>query len=222
MFDLDDTLYDEMQFVKGGFKKVSLYVSRKYNVDKNFFYNLLLEILEKHGRGSTFNIALKKIGLDDNKITVDRLINIYHTHMPDILLYPQVKKTLNALKKKGYKLGLITDGNVYVQQSKVRALKISAYFDCEIFSDEYGTNKRKPSLFPYEKMLKELNVHAEETVYVGDNPHKDFIGAKKIGMSTVRILKGNYKDIRLVEKYEAKYVINELKDLTELILKTNM
>ena len=35
LFDLDDTLYDEMHFVKGGFKAVSLYISKNANIDQN-------------------------------------------------------------------------------------------------------------------------------------------------------------------------------------------
>ena len=49
LFDLDDTLYEEMQFVKGGFKAVSLYISEYNNINQGVFYQLLLEVLEKHG-----------------------------------------------------------------------------------------------------------------------------------------------------------------------------
>ena len=217
MFDLDDTLYDEMQFVKGGFKKVSLYISKNYEINNNLVYDLLLEVLEKYGRGITFDIALKKLGINDEKL-VPKLIDVYRKHTPHLLLYPQVKKILNTLKKQKYKLGLITDGNPDVQRNKVKALHIEDYFDCMIFSDDYGLDKRKPSLFPYQNIIEELNVNAKETIYIGDNPHKDFVGAKKLGMHTIRILKGQYKDVKLKNTYEASYQIKELIDLFNLIL----
>jgi len=216
VFDLDDTLYDEMQFVKGGFKEVSLYVSRNYNINKNLIYNLLLEVLKNYGRGSTFDIALEKLDVNDEKL-VPKLIDIYRKHTPHLSLYPQAKKILNILKKQKYGLGLITDGNSGVQKNKIKALNIEDYFNCIIFSDDYGIDKRKPSLFPYQKVIEKLNVNAKETIYIGDNPHKDFISAKKLGIHTVRILKGQYKDIKLENIYEANYQIKELTELFDLI-----
>jgi len=70
IFDLDDTLYDEMQFVRGGFEAVSSYTSKNANVNQNVVYQLLLDVLEKHGRGQTFDIALKKLGLYNKNLIV--------------------------------------------------------------------------------------------------------------------------------------------------------
>jgi len=212
LFDLDDTLYDEMQFVKGGFKAVSLYISKNNNIDQNAVYQLLLDVLEKHGRGHTFDIALKKLGLYNEKL-IPNLVEVYRMHKLNLSLYPEVRAVLSTLKKQDYKLGLITDGNVEVQRNKVEALKIKDFFDCIIFSDEYGIEKQKPNPFPYRKAMEELKVSARETIYVGDNPHKDFVTAKKLGIHTVRILRGQYKDIKLNEKYEADYRIRSLHEI---------
>ena len=216
IFDLDDTLYDEMQFVKGGFRAVSAYLIKNYKIKEEIVNNLLLEILEKHGRGKIFNITLNKLGIKDEKL-IPILVDVYRNHIPNISLYPQVEKILKTLKKQKYKIGLITDGNPYVQRSKVRALRINNYFDCMIFSDDYGIEKRKPDLFPYKKSLKELDIDAKETIYVGDNPYKDFFGAKKIGIHTVRLKKGYYKEVKLEKTYEANHQIAELNELLELI-----
>jgi len=216
LFDLDDTLYDEMQFVKGGFKAVSSYISKNNNTDQNTVYPLLLEALEKHGRGHTFDIALKKLGLYSEK-SIPKLVDVYRTHKPNLSLYPEVRAVFSALRKQGYKLGLLTDGNVEVQRNKVEALKIKDFFDCMIFSDEYGIEKQKPSPFPYQKAMAELKVSARETIYIGDNPYKDFITAKKLGMCTMRLLRGHYKDVSLQEEYEAVYQIKNLSELGDTI-----
>jgi len=217
-FDLDDTLYDEMQFAKGGFKAVSSYISKNNNINQKVVYQLLLDVLEKHRRGHTFDIALKKLGLYSEKL-IPRLVEVYRTHKPNLSLYPEVRTVLSDLRKQGYKLGLITDGNLEVQRKKVEALKIKNFFDCMIFSDEYGIEKRKPNAFPYQKAMEELEVSAEETIYVGDNPYKDFVTAKKLGILTVRIRRGRYKNINLKREYEAECQIKTLNEIFGIIRK---
>ena len=216
IFDLDDTLYDEMQFVKGGFEAVSSYTSKNANVNQNVVYQLLLDVLEKHGRGQTFDIALKKLGLY-NKNLIPKLVKVYRTHKPRLSLYSEVRTVLSTLRKQGYKLGLITDGNVEVQRNKVEALKIKDFFDCIIFSDEYGIEKQKPNPFPYQKALKELKASARETIYVGDNPYKDFVSAKRLGIHTVRIMRGQYKNVTLNKEFEAEYQIINLGELIDIV-----
>ena len=216
IFDLDDTLYDEMQFVRGGFEAVSSYTSKNANVNQNVVYQLLLDVLEKHGRGQTFDIALKKLGLY-NKNLIPKLVEVYRTHKPKLSLYSEVRTVLSTLRKQGYKLGLITDGNVEVQRNKVEALKIKDFFDCIIFSDEYGIEKQKPNPFPYQKALKELKASARETIYVGDNPYKDFVSAKRLGIHTVRIMRGQYKNVTLNKEFEAEYQIINLGELIDIV-----
>jgi len=220
LFDLDDTLYDEMQFVKGGFKAVSLYISRNNNISQNAVYQLLLDVLEKYGRGHTFDIGLKKLGLYSKKL-IPKLVEVYRIHKPNLSLYSKVITVLSTLRKQGYKLGLITDGNVEVQRNKVKALSIKDFFNCIVFSDEYGIEKQKPNSFPYQKAMEELKANTEETIYVGDNPHKDFVTAKKLGILTVRITKGKYKNTKLGKEYEAEYQIKNLDEIFSIIKKTD-
>lgn len=216
IFDLDDTLYDETQFVKGGFKAVASYIAKNYNMDNRKLYFLLLSILKKQGRGQTFDIALKELELYDKKL-IQTLVEVYRAHPPKLLPYYDTITVLSSLKNKGYKLGLITDGNTNVQRNKVEALKIKHFFDCAIFSNEYGDDKQKPNLFSYNKAIKELNVSAEEVIYVGDNPHKDFVNSKKLGIKTVRILRGMYKQTIVSKEYDAEYKIINLTDLLKIL-----
>jgi putative hydrolase of the HAD superfamily len=218
IFDLDDTLYEEIQFVKSGFSSVSVYMNKNYGIDKEKFYNLLIKILEEHGRGKIFDNALKQMDLY-NKDLVKSLVDIYRSHEPDIKLHDDIQEILSDLKKE-YKLGLITDGDSKVQRNKVRALNIGKYFDFMVFSDDYGIEKRKPHLLPYKQALKQLSIHGREAIYIGDNPHKDFIGAKELGIITIRILHGAFKNIELEEKFEADYNIDRLEELINIIKKT--
>ena len=63
------------------------------------------------------------------------------------------------------------------------------------------------------------NCIPSEMVYVGDNPYKDFINIKKLGIRTVRILRGSFKDIKLDQSYEAEFTINSLDKLTKKFIR---
>ena len=61
----------------------------------------------------------------------------------------------------------------------------------------------------------------ENIVYIGDNPHKDFVNLNKVNAITIRILKGDYANHKVVSTYDAKHKIYDLNELYDL-LKTNL
>ena len=80
VFDLDDTLYDEIEYVKSCFKEVSNYFSYKFKIDKNLIYNYMIQDLETNGRGKIFDNMLEnfKIYSKENikKAEVDKKIKL--------------------------------------------------------------------------------------------------------------------------------------------------
>lgn len=218
IFDLDDSLYDEKQFVQSGFNEVAQFLSLKSSYEKEEIVKILFDALSAHGRGKVFDIVLEKINLFQDNLVED-LVNVYRNHEPNIEPYSDTISVLGSLKSEGFKVGLITDGNVVTQKNKVRALKLQKYFDCMIFSDDYGSENQKPSEVPYRKAVELLGVDMQKSVYVGDNPRKDFITAKKLGMYTMRILKGQYKDEVFDEEHEADVQVNELSQVLKAIVR---
>lgn len=214
IFDLDDTLYDEMQFVTGGFQAVARFMSLHYAVDEESFFHLLFTTYGKYGRGKIFDRALQEIGLY-KKSLVQRLVQEYRYHEPKLSLYADARMALMQLKN-CYKIGLITDGNQRVQRNKIKALHLNGFFKVAITTTSYGLKNQKPATLPYTVALRKLAIRPTETVYVGDNPHKDFIGAKKLGLKTIRLLRGTYQDIKLDSTYEAELKINNFSQLMEL------
>ncbi|MDI3546986.1 MAG: putative hydrolase of the superfamily [Halanaerobiales bacterium] len=217
IFDLDDTLYYELEYVKSGFRAVSNYISARYDLSAKDFYNKLLTVLDEEGRGKTFDLTLAHFGLPGAE--VERMVNIYRKHKPDNLrLYPDVERVFAGLKG-NYKLGLITDGNFTVQWNKIKELGLNKLIEEIIVTDDYGVDRRKPSSFAYLKLLERFNVNPEEAVYIGDNPEKDFITARRLGMKTIRIIreKGMYIDKRLSPEYEADYEINFFSELEKAL-----
>lgn len=220
LFDLDDTLYEEKEFVKSGFKEVSRFISNKFKINEKIFYKILSNVFSEGVRGNIFNIALERLNINFDENIISLMVKVYREHVPKINLKKNIKYLLLNFRKK-YSLGIITDGYFEVQKNKVHALKLEELFDSIIYTDQYGKEYWKPNVFGYKLALEELNLLPEETVYIGDNPYKDFIGAKKVGIPTVRVLfKGReYSKVRLDKEYEADYEVEKLNEIMNLLKK---
>lgn len=175
ILDLDDTLYKELDFVYGAFKEVCIYLANKYNKDEKQLYKDILNILEEHGRGKIFNIICEKYNMKED---IKELVKIYREAKPKISLYEDAKYILTYLKAKN--VGIITDGKASVQWNKIKLLGLEKMVDKIIVTDDFGLDFWKPHEFAYREMLKYFNSTPEQCIYVGDNPHKDFIGARKL------------------------------------------
>ena len=116
LFDLDNTLYDEHQFVKSGFKAVSQILSNKFILDEETVYARLLGSFIEQGRKNVFGHVLTDLGIYDD-VTASNMVELYRTHLPQISVFKDVHDVLPILRKE-YRLGLITDGLRQVMTSK--------------------------------------------------------------------------------------------------------
>ncbi len=223
IFDLDDTLYNERDFVYGAFSEVCKYLFKNYSIDYDDLYKNIIEIFNKYGRGQILNILCQKYNINES---IEKLVDIYRHATPKLKLYDDALFILEKLKASSvnessyrYNLGLITDGKASVQWNKVEALKLKNYMKKIIVTDDYGKNFWKPNEFPYRKIINYFNCKPKECVYVGDNPNKDFIGARKVGIYTVRIIReiGDYMHVFLEDSFEADYNIRSLKEIENII-----
>jgi putative hydrolase of the HAD superfamily len=216
VFDLDDTLFPEQEFVKSGFKAVDDWVLKNYCV-KNF-YQIALCFFERGERGGIFDLTLKSLNIKYNPSTISELVGIYRNHEPKISLFDDAKEIIDHYKNRK-KLGIITDGYLKVQRSKVRSLGIQEDFDAVIYSDLYGSTGWKPSPKPYQKAMDLLNCLGSQCIYVGDNPIKDFITAKVLGWRTVQVCRENgiHPTISPSKNHEADIKISSLVELKDCI-----
>jgi len=209
-FDLDDTLYPELAFVRSGFRAVARVVEERFHCPGSF-YDLLWDIFSAGMRRRTLDEALQQAGFSSDENTVAELVRIYRSHMPDIALYPDAREALKALQ--GHKrIGLITDGYLETQQNKFAALQLDRYIDKAIFTDAAGREAWKPSPWGYQQLMEHFSLPGTQCVYVGDNGLKDFSGAQALGWITFKIVRneGLYKDAGGVADYS-------LKSLAELL-----
>ncbi len=183
IFDLDDTLYPERDFVFSGFRAVAGWAETHLDIPAHDGFAELRSLFEQGVRGDTFNHWLAAHRLADDGL-VTQLVQVYRGHTPQIKPFPEVLPLLQSLHRR-YRLGLVSDGYLAVQQRKLAALGLSSYLDAVVLSDEWGAEAWKPSPYPFQVVLERLGAEASRTVYVADNPTKDFLGARQAGLRTV-------------------------------------
>lgn len=218
IFDLDDTLYPERDYVLSGFRAVSRWVEEHLGIPAQSAYDELSRLFREGVRGDTFNRWLRSHNLQAEP-WVPQLVAVYREHEPTLESFPGVPALLWSLRRR-YRLGLVSDGYLKVQQGKLNALKLGHHFDAIVFSDEYGPDAWKPSTKPFKMVLGRLRIKPSRAVYVADNPKKDFLGARKAGMFTVRVRVecGLYRDLEPESEAHAPHVeITALFDLEKAL-----
>lgn len=215
VFDMDDTLYDEYDYVVSGFLAVDEYLQRK-NIKG--FYEKAIHLLQQGNNGRIFNDVLDFLKVPYEKEDIIKLINIYRGHKPSIKLFEDAEEVISILSER-YPLALISDGYLIAQQNKVQALNLNNIFTEILLTDSLGRENWKPSHRPYEIIEGRLNLQGSELVYIGDNVSKDFVAAKARGWLTIHIerAEGVYKNVVSDESYHAHHKVKDLMDILPII-----
>jgi len=218
VFDLDDTLYPEHQYVKSGFRAVNMFLQEQGIVLTDTFPLLWSEFLTGE-RGSVFNRVLEVCGVAPARDLIDTLIAVYRSHPPDITLYPDARDVLNYFNCRK-PLALLTDGYVQTQTAKIAALDIAGYFETIILTDQLGRDCWKPSPAGFEKIMHTLGGSPAGYVYIADNPLKDFAAPHELGWQTVcvRRSEGVYSDAAAPDdRFGAAFQVDDLYQAARLL-----
>jgi putative hydrolase of the HAD superfamily len=176
VFDLDDTLYDEIDFVRSGYRAVADALLARYKADCRAF---LEDRWQTRALDGAFQAVVAAHGLGAEAVTW--MVEVYRDHKPVIRPRDGVSELLEKLKEDDGVLGCITDGRGRTQHAKLEALGLDVYFDVVLVSEETGHSKPDP--FNFEEMMR--RVDAQRWWYVADNPMKDFFAPKALGWKTV-------------------------------------
>lgn len=173
-FDLDDTLYKEIDFLKSAYVEVAAFAGHPEAVE---------QMLKWYQSGE--NAFKKLIDTYDLDLSINDCLKIYRDHYPNISLDKDVKDILIKMKKNGAILGIITDGRSLTQRNKIKVLALNDYFDTIIISEEIGSEK--PNLENY-RIVMEKYPEKKYYVYIGDNPQKDFLAPNQLGWETICLM----------------------------------
>ena len=174
VFDLDDTLYNELDFLKSAYKEIALFLAP---YDWKRLYSTMFSLYR-----SKINVFEYLANAYDIKIGL--LVEMYRNHYPDIKLFNGVLEIFDAIKSKNGKIGIITDGRSNTQRAKLGSLGILNYIDKIIISEEFGSEK--PNLANFKAIENSLpgNIY----YYLADNLKKDFIAPNSLGWKSVGLM----------------------------------
>ncbi len=184
-FDLDDTLYPERDYALSGFGAVAEWAEAELGLPREQVYAELKSLFEAGVRRTTFDRWLEGHGLTP-ETWLAAMVKQYRQHVPDLTPFPEVVEVLNSLRG-SYRLAILTQGYADGQRSKIQALGIERFFETILILGESERAQWKPSRKAFEPLLGELGLAADRVAYVGDNPEKDFYGARQLGIRTVRV-----------------------------------
>jgi putative hydrolase of the HAD superfamily len=189
VFDLDDTLYDEIDYCRSGFAAVAEFLAGSLKAaSADRIFDGFWTQFTAGNRTRTFDAALDELGTAYDEKLIRELIDVYRNHLPKITLPADSKAVLAQLSGK-YTLALLTDGFLPAQQLKVRALGIEQYLKCLLYTEQLGREFWKPSPVGFEKLIETLGTKPETAAYVADNQIKDFIAPNQLGFSTIQIIR---------------------------------
>ena len=217
IFDLDDTLFEELTFVIGGLNAVAEHASKKWDWPKHECLTELEKIIYQQGRGKVFDTWLELRG-EFSQSRVKECVRIYRGHRPSIKLFDSAETTLRAIPP-SIPTFIVTDGNKQVQANKVSALALWDRFTKVFITHRYGLTAAKPSTYCFEIIKNEWGFSWEQMVYIGDNPTKDFVSLKPLGMQTVRVRTGAFRDITVAPHMDAEFSIDRLEEILDLPLR---
>jgi putative hydrolase of the HAD superfamily len=178
IFDLDDTLYPEIDFVKSGFKSIAAKLAPLTGAD---LYAAMW--LRYQAKENVFQWIIDQYGSSVPEINMNWLLKEYREHLPEIILRRGVSSVLHALAAHSIPAGLLTDGRSITQRNKLKALHIENHFSDIIISEEFGSEKPDERNYLYF-----LNKYPGFEFYVvGDNTTKDFVVPGRLGWCTICI-----------------------------------
>ena len=119
---------------------------------------------------------------DDGQLGVNAAQLFRIASIEYIRLYPGVKKALAALRRKGYRLWLLSNAQQVFTAYELKLLELGEEFDGIYLSSDYGC--RKPDVRFFRALLEEQKLNPEQCLMIGNDRETDIAGAEAAGIAT--------------------------------------
>lgn len=198
LFDLDDTLHDDTHAYSNAAEEVAREVAAEHGIDalalkaayiaesEGFWHRLSpldLKVKLASLRASMWRSALERVGIDDADLAQQSAERYNAYRVKYFTLFPGTTELLRALRDRGMKLGVVTNGLSETHREKIALLRIGEYFDAIFLSDEVGMVKPDPLLFAH--ACRTLGGAPSHAAMVGDRYDRDIRGAMEAGLYTI-------------------------------------
>ena len=213
IFDAYGTLFD----VNSAAKKCKDRIGDKWENFSNYWrttqleYTWLRSLMNKHKdfwqiTEDSLDKSMKKFKID-HSMRVE-LLELYKILSP----YPETKTTLEQLKKRNYKIAILSNGTPSLLNYLVEKNDMKNFFD-DIFSiEEVGIFK--PSSKVYDIPIKKYKINKVEVAFLSSNTW-DISGGGNFGYNCLWVNRNN--DVFDNLDYSPKYELKNLKELLDII-----
>lgn len=208
LFDLDGTLLDRdasiEQFITTQYDRLTAHLSQIPKID------YVTRFIELDSRGHVWKDKVYQTLVAEFEIegmSWQGLLEDYETQFQlHCVPFNFLVEMLNVLKQQGYLLGIVTNGLGQFQARSIEGLGIRDYFDVILISEVEQV--RKPQAEIFQRAMTRLDVSASDSVFVGDHPEADIMGAKRAKMRAIW-----KRSLHWLEAKEADAIINELSEI---------
>ena len=182
LFDLDGVLYRDLEAVFGQVsKKMTEYIAKKLNLDLKKAKELQTNYFHK------YNTSLNGLMIHHDIKPEDFLKYVHDIDLSFMKKDIVLRNELENLKIKKF---IFTNGSKEHAKNITKHLGINDLFDGSFDITDCNFIP-KPSIEPYEKLLKKFDINPRETVFIEDIA-KNLQPAKKLGMKTVWLINNEY------------------------------
>lgn len=206
--DLDDTLYNEVDFVISGYNHIYKWILKNLNIDIQYKPNKkdVINNIENH-----IQTFIQKNYFEE-KYSV-KFIKLMREHKPNISLSNSNLKKLKVISKTFKNLVLVTNGRSISQRNKLQSLNIKMFFKEILISEEFGF--KKPDKIFYEKLIEKYKNY--NLIFIGDNIDIDLITPINKGLKTILIKNLNNRIHKLNSNHPSIKKIDLIYDKFSLI-----
>ena len=207
LFDLDDTLLDwsgfdddwsamERGHLRGVFDYISAEIHPLDDIDAysaEFGSRMLAAWTAARGNMHAPNLGTVLVetsvafGVPAEALDARRCLEAYHWEkIPGTRIFPEVPETLGLLRQHGIKIGIVTNAHqpMWIRDVEIRQHGLFDFFpDCRVSAADVGYLKPHPVIF--QTALRCLGTKPAETIFVGDDPEADIVGAKSAGLRSI-------------------------------------
>jgi putative hydrolase of the HAD superfamily len=204
VFDLDDTLHDDT--------RAEAIVDAYVDAASRYWRALGVEHLRTpiaDSRYELWSAALGAVGISDVQTIRRAALRYGDCRRKHYRPFPAALELLAELRRRGIKLGLITNGFAETHYEKLELLGLERAFDAVLCADEVGMLKPDPRIFL--RACELLATPPERTAMVGDRYFRDIVGAREAGLFTV------YLDVHAEKIPEGEAPDVSLKGIEEVL-----
>ncbi|MFI3069524.1 HAD family hydrolase [Streptococcus suis] len=224
MFDVDDTLYDQIQPFERALERhievareqiEPLYLSFRRYADEVFEATAIGKMSLKDSHIYRMKHALADFGYQVSDATALAIQIDYDYFQGQIELSPVFPEIFSWCQAQGIAMGIITNGPYRHQLRKIRTMGLVNWFELEhvLISGQVGITKPNPAIF--QLMEERLEMSGEDICYLGDSFENDVVGAKAANWKAIWF--NHRKRIKPIAPYQADKVVTDWDELVEVI-----